>query len=1812
MADRVNPQSITNILRGEPERIQPTEEIRSSPSNLSSLTTILRGTTTQPTTPVQSPISTEPSVAEDTARSFGGGALSGTGLTVEGAGHANRLAEVMLSPWNLLLAPEERPSAYVSHLTENAANWLNKKSEGLLRGRSTETLQKIQDAQITGNLFQPDTWDFGDPSLQGTGLQLTEILGQLTPILVVGAATGGVGAAATGGLQGGQAGREEAERLVQESFDEGVLQEVVPRYKKLIEQGTTPEEALRIIKQDAGDAAQMLVSPISGLGGAATSKIFQGELVRGMAGNIASRIGVSAGLGAVEEGVQEVAETVAARTATNLSTGLDVEIAENTFADFVLGAMAGGAVGTVGGLRPTKDTEPVNNDEVTRFSDEDLGTDRTGVDAVDAPAKSPDTSLVTTPESEFVGQESRTAPGAEIEQTETVDTAPVTEDTVELEEQIWQQVEAENTVVSGVTLPLLETAIAVRNINPEALTRENFPEFVRAVTEIERTSKTGIAKRRKYRELTKRWTEPQESQSIIPIPSGLQPAVNPENNNVIDLTEKVETRKLEQFHTEFQSEVRRRAVERQAIVEELTLNGTYSEFEPGFRFRTKKGNSHKVTGKILIPVNDTARQETLYKEQGWGTPSFVRVGDKLYFPAVRTVDQEGNEGSLNLDALRKQGFEAFTGPKGAKAKNPGIAETTSVPEDFYEQMEAELNRKGWKVTLARMPKEYQEKFLGLGGFNIDINKFYIAISESLPTDQNPEAIFHHEMVHVMRAMGLFHSIQGERTWRLLVKEAKAVLSRHPTIDIDSHLRNEYAPENHEEETIAILFQEWKNGRYKPEPKTVTDKALRAIEDFIESIYNWIRGMGFRTAEDVIEFLAGANAQEVKAYLDVADSTLTSIELDLQKGLSAAKKIGVKNPNIGNVDYFTRLTKHGWTIIQLAKKNLHIPWLQTYVQHASQWHAEKMKWLSHANETANRWQNLPLAQQRALADTLLEVEQMSYRSANEVATGVVRKPTRNELIAIFRRHKLSKEAVKLYTQIRSDFDAMLNKIEQVTIASIQRTLINDPLSMQIETAKAQKEFRLLRRAPYFPHARFGQYTIVVKDATGKTAYAEMFETEKKRDKAFASVEQKFSGTHVVSKSKLSEEAEIYRGIPHAFLVAMKSNLKLNLNQLKALEEMIVHSMPAVSFRNHFVKKENTPGYSRDALRAYAEYFWHGANHIARIEFGPMMEEDILSGTQNIRTMINTGEDSTTRVRIHDFVKHHYENIMNPKEDWAALRSIGFMWWLGFNVKSAVLNLTQIPLVTYSHLGTHFGDVSANASLVKATTQLPKMYRSPNAAASAATNADLKLIALGIEQGFLDESFAAELAGLAEGSNLSKSMAKTRARRMLTQFNHAAGYMFQAMEKINRRVSFMAAVNLARSKPNAKYLNEVRTRFNLEHSELLKQGFTPTEATAFLAGKDTVESTQFNYSAWTRPRMMEGRKSAFLTFFMFTQNMLWFIKNSPANTRYLLMLLLFAGVQGMPGMEDMQEIVKAVGNRAFGKEWNIEKELRELLVEVMGEDGPPPDLFLHGISRYGFGLPLLGDMTGLPLPSVDMSASIGMGSPLPVISPGIQAASDAATGRDFDEVLGNFTQEGVGATLGIPFAAIKALADSRMNFADPKRWESAMPAAMNSISKALRYMRENSERTRSGAEIIEYDRNNPEHMMEIIVRGLGFTPTRTSQTWDRLIMQREGARFWQFRRELLLRQYDYAKEREDEDDLADVQAAIRRFNLEVPERKMKLTRKTLSRSRKQRELGRAKEEANKPRSKMMEGVYNEIGRLHPELNVTESEDPVPSGN
>ena len=117
---------------------------------------------------------------------------------------------------------------------------------------------------------------------------------------------------------------------------------------------------------------------------------------------------------------------------------------------------------------------------------------------------------------------------------------------------------------------------------------------------------------------------------------------------------------------------------------------------------------------------------------------------------------------------------------------------------------------------------------------------------------------------------------------------------------------------------------------------------------------------------------------------------------------------------------------------------------------------------------------------------------------------------------------------------------------------------------------------------------------------------------------------------------------------------------------------------------------------DFRRAYATYFFHGANHITKALYADRLRE--LIGMT--KAEVAGQRDITKRQQIVAYMNDHLENWLDPKSDWAAIRSVAFLWALAYSPAAAMQNLTQTLMTSYPLLASHFGDFKAIGALSNA--------------------------------------------------------------------------------------------------------------------------------------------------------------------------------------------------------------------------------------------------------------------------------------------------------------------------------------------------------------------------------------------------------------------------------------------------------------------------------------------------------------------------------
>jgi hypothetical protein len=277
----------------------------------------------------------------------------------------------------------------------------------------------------------------------------------------------------------------------------------------------------------------------------------------------------------------------------------------------------------------------------------------------------------------------------------------------------------------------------------------------------------------------------------------------------------------------------------------------------------------------------------------------------------------------------------------------------------------------------------------------------------------------------------------------------------------------------------------------------------------------------------------------------------------------------------------------------------------------------------------------------------------------------------------------------------------------------------------------------------------------------------------------------------------------------------------------------------------------------------------------------------------------------------------------------------------------------------------------------------------------------------------------------------------------------------------------------------------------------------------------------------------------------QSALFAMGANPGKAQLFLTMAFLFGLKGLPGAEDLDELVRALARRLFGKDFSIEDKARELvngLVQGTPLDEVGPDLFLHGISRYSFGPGLLQESFGIP--QFDASANGSMGRIVPGLAGTLRAYG---RGDDWQSVTAEAVKGAAGAGFGLTWPMLQFLSSGE--FSDWKKWEAVMPRAVKAASKSARFAVTGEETTKSGATMAQFDMSDPDDIATVIAQGLGFTPTKLSAKWDLVGEQWDKLEFYQNEKASLHLQFYETIRKKDKEARAEVIKAIKAYNEEV---------------------------------------------------------------
>ena len=808
----------------------------------------------------------------------------------------------------------------------------------------------------------------------------------------------------------------------------------------------------------------------------------------------------------------------------------------------------------------------------------------------------------------------------------------------------------------------------------------------------------------------------------------------------------------------------------------------------------------------------------------------------------------------------------------------------------------------------------------------------------------------------------------------------------------------------------------------------------------------------------------------------------------------------------------------------------------------------------------QWRQLGPKQGQTLSRLALEANRISYEQG--------RKLTTPELVHLAEQidPNVEQRTFEFYQELQEEFDSNLDAMELSLVAQAERTSDMatqegvDSFNTTIDRIKQQTQAAKQRN--YFPVSRFGKFTMTVKAqkattykgkdyAKGDIVQFETFETKKDATKLQKQMRRSFPSVFSVNEGILTAHEKDYLGLPIPLLEALREIVPAE--RKTELDDAIRRSLPGQGFAKRQLGFKGVKGWSWDGARSYAAYTSSFGRYLAKVEQTDVMDGAIGEVEGSLKELEANDVDTSSRKHLVEMMKHQREYIVNPKSELQWLSAVAFNWYLAAVPMKVVLNLLQLPTVVFPYLSHRYGAAKSMAAMNHAQSLLVQMRKNPEQVPDH-YHAMMQRLQ---QEGKTSQSMANEIAGVESGGPMQHAIPSTelrgRARNAFRQITVLGGYLWHHTEGWARETTALAIYDME-----------------------IKNDSSPDEA--YHAARQGVSQAMFEYARWNRPRFQQGNLRPLTIFFTHIQHMIEHVMGPhPEKWRTMGMLLLIGGVQGMPFVEDAEELMTAFFrfvNKKYGREIfpnDSRLALRELVQEMAVEltDDPETllaDLAMRGASRYSLGLSEIGKMAhetmvpwDLPIstewlskiPEVDLHSSVSLGK----IIPGL----DSINAEDYN----SFTQRAgtslAGAGFGIPLAITKAFFDTSAT--DLSRLRTMAPAAISHPLKAWEYLSTQEATDPKGNVLARFDLENQTEWNEIVAQSLGGNITRINLEKEARWAFKSQRIYYQRRRREFYKLLTDAVEVGDKEQIKDAQMRIKRWNSSVhPD--LRITNKALS--------------------------------------------------
>jgi len=258
-------------------------------------------------------------------------------------------------------------------------------------------------------------------------------------------------------------------------------------------------------------------------------------------------------------------------------------------------------------------------------------------------------------------------------------------------------------------------------------------------------------------------------------------------------------------------------------------------------------------------------------------------------------------------------------------------------------------------------------------------------------------------------------------------------------------------------------------------------------------------------------------------------------------------------------------------------------------------------------------------------------------------------------------------------------------------------------------------------PYFPLMRSGDYKLSFQAYNEATDSTEpvflMFDSPRERDKYVKNelenndtVERDGEGALIYSEYDGNDSPTYKKTTSASFVnevLEILETAKVDAAVRNQILNSFIETLPETSFAKNFQRREGVAGFDQDHIRVMRSKIYDIGRQVTRLDYTnriTKMQQQILgTDPDNLDgTLAGLKNREGTLKDIQAELEARAEFAMRPPKDGfaQAANRAAFIWTIGLNTSSALVNLSQVPLFVLPMLGGKHGFRNAGKAITEA--------------------------------------------------------------------------------------------------------------------------------------------------------------------------------------------------------------------------------------------------------------------------------------------------------------------------------------------------------------------------------------------------------------------------------------------------------------------------------------------------------------------------------